>query len=410
MPGQHRRSLAPVTLPGKDMFGRMPQASVTPPTGEVMVTHPGMPPAYDPSHPQPLERDGFIAAFLAAAQPVPPPTSLVTTETTVRIDPDRYLAERGTAEEFKRPADLDENSLSSNFRHSGWRVTRRRVFDSLARTGQNPARRRSFGECGSFTTVQQSAEDPTKFRVRCNHCHDRLCTPCANERARTIRDIVLSHLPDGGISFITLTLAGKDQGLAEKIDRLYRHFRALRAHPIWSEKVAGGVAFLEIKWNEKAKRWHPHLHLIAEAKYFDQGQLSDLWRGITQDSFIVDISRVKDKNSCGSYVAKYASKPLNMSFANSPILLDEAVTALKGRRLVFAFGNWYGTKLSSLDDDEFDLEADNAGWHHFAHLEDLLLAARSGERDATNVLRHAGLEGAFRLLLERVNGPPATGG
>lgn len=360
------------------------------------------PPAIPPTT-STAQSDGLIAAFLAAAESPRPGTSLVTTETSVRIDQDRWLAERGSAEEFGREARIDHLSLSANFRHSGWKLTRQRVFESLGRTGQSSARRRSFGECGTFTTVQQSSADPTKFRISCNHCHDRLCTPCAGERARKIRDVVLAHLPQQGVSFVTLTLAGKDQGLAEKIDRLYSHFRALRAHPAWQEKVTGGVAFLEVKWSEKSQRWHPHLHLIAEAKFIDQATLSDLWRGISKDSWIVDISRVKDRNSCGSYVAKYASKPLNTSFAGVPVLLDEAVAALKGRRLVFAFGSWYGTKLSCLEEEELELEEPGQKWNHFGFLEDVLAAALSGQRDAQNVLKLAGLEPHFRLLLERAN-------
>lgn len=368
-----------------------------------MTDDSGIPPACDPLH-IPHGTDGVLSAFLAAAQSPRPPTLLVHSETSVRFDPDRYLAERGSKEEFGREARIDAVSLSACFRHSGWKMTRMRVFEALGRTGQSQARRRSFGECGSFSSIQQCTDDPLKFRVRCNHCHDRLCTPCATERSRTIRDVVMAHLPEGGISFITLTLAGADQGLSEKVDRLYRHFRALRAHPAWTEKVAGGVAFLEVKWSEKAKRWHPHLHLIAEAKYVDQAVLSDLWRGITKDSYIVDISRVKDRNSCGSYVAKYASKPLNTSFAGVPSLLDEAVASLKGRRLIFAFGSWYGTKLSSLDDDELELDDAGKKWNHFAFLEDVLFAARAGGVDAMNVIRLAGLEGPFRLLLSRDDG------
>ncbi len=210
----------------------------------------------------------------------------------------------------------------------------------------------------------------------------------------------MAALPEGGISFITLTLAGKDNGLAEKIDRLYKHFRALRAHPEWEKHVQGGVAFLEVKWSDKAKRWHPHLHLIAEATFFDQGELSDLWRGITRDSFIVDISRVKSKENCGGYVTKYASKPLNTSFSNSPILLDEAVAALHGRRLCFCFGSWYGTKLTGLDDDILIEDVDTDTYHHFGHLEDILQAARFGSREAMDIIKLAGLDTGFRVMLE----------
>src|SRR5580698_2250787 len=66
-------------------------------TREVTM-HSGMPTPCDPSHPHPLKRDGVIAAFLADAAPPPATTSLVTTETSVRIDSDRWMHERGSAE------------------------------------------------------------------------------------------------------------------------------------------------------------------------------------------------------------------------------------------------------------------------------------------------------------------------
>jgi hypothetical protein len=201
-------------------------------------------------------------------------------------------------------------------------------------------------------------------------------------------------------SFITLTLAGKDTGLAEKVDRLYKHFKALRNHPLWSERVRGGAAFLEIKWSDKAKRWHPHLHVIADANFIDQGELSDVWRGITRDSFIVDIRRVKDEDQAASYVTKYASKPLNTSFSNTPELLDEALQALKGRRLAFCFGEWFGTALdfdsdSLMDEDDFG----SPEWNNFLPLEVVIEQANSGDAYSREILIAGGGEMRWRSSL-----------
>jgi hypothetical protein len=201
-------------------------------------------------------------------------------------------------------------------------------------------------------------------------------------------------------SFITLTLAGHEDGLIEKIDRLYRHFKALRNHPLWEERVRGGAAFLEVKWSDKAKRWHPHLHIIADAGFIDQGELSDVWRGITRDSFIVDIRRVKDEEEAASYVTKYASKPLNTSFSNSPVLLDEAVVALKGKRLCLCFGDWYGTPLdidqdSLLDEDELP----NSEWTNFMPLELCIQHANDGDNYCAEILRIAGAEAKWRAAI-----------
>jgi hypothetical protein len=167
---------------------------------------------------------------------------------------------------------------------------------------------------------------------------------------------------------------------------------------LWAESVTGGAAFLEVKWSDKAQRWHPHLHIIAEAKFMDQGMLSTTWRTISHDSFIVDIRRVKNAEVTGHYVTKYASKPLNTSFAHTPALLDEALKSLKGRRLCLTFGTWYGTPLTDAEDGELELD-DRNHYHSFSPLEDLLLRARSGEREAIQIIKSAGIEGIWRSTL-----------
>lgn len=209
----------------------------------------------------------------------------------------------------------------------------------------------------------------------------------------------MAQIDSKPVSFITLTLKGKGESLSELVDRLYKHFRALRLHPTWAEKVRGGAAFLEIKYNDPSKRWHPHLHIIADADFIDKGVLSDVWRGISKDSFIVDISRVRQAETTAHYVTKYASKPLNMSFCNKAELLDEALRALKGRRLCLCFGTWYGTSLTDAEDATLDEEADDEQWHMFKDLETLLASAAAGDRQAREVIVLAGGEARYRQML-----------
>lgn len=342
------------------------------------------------------------------------PTSLVTQESSMsdevralKQDFDRFWATKGNFQEESHEPLIDESSQASRFRHAGWQEIRRRVWASLQRTSQSSARRVAFGSCGSFSYLEQNNSNATEFRLRCNHCHDRLCTPCATARSARISRILLGLLPAGSnaVSFITLTLCGKDEPLSPLIDRLYKHFRALRLHPLWAEAVEAGAAFLEIKWSDKAQRWHPHLHIICVARYIDQAALSSVWRGITKDSFIVDISRVRDPQKTGQYVTKYASKPLNSSFSNTPRLLDEALLSLKGRRMCLTFGDWYGTPLTDAEDDELEQD-DNRQWHFFTPLDALLDKANSGDRDSIRTLQLARLEGLWRQ--NNLATPPPT--
>lgn len=310
--------------------------------------------------------------------------------------------------------ELDESSLCSCFRHSGWSQIRSKVFASLVRTGQTPTRIHAFGQCGSdawlcrsnITEKDARGVPAYKFCIKSNCCHDRLCTPCANTRSATIRDKLLQLMHGKQVSIITLTLSGKDQGLQEKVDRLYKHFRSLRLHPLWDENVAGGAAFLEIKYSEKAKRWHPHLHIIAEAKFIDQGELSTVWHTITKDSFIVDVGRPRDEKMTGVYVAKYASKPLNSSFSNDPNLLDEAVMALKGRRLCLTFGTWYGTPLTYAEDEALaDDLTDAAGYTTYLHMNQLIRDVRAGDSEAIHISRCLNI---FDRLVRSGLDPPSS--
>jgi hypothetical protein len=309
---------------------------------------------------------------------------------------------------------LDELSLGGRFRHSGWASYRKKVWESLVRTGQTKTRLVAFATCGKDAWLMRSNEAEkcvdgnwrNRYKIQCTCCHDRLCTPCANSRSRVIQQHLLAQIGEKPVSFITLTLAGHDAGLREKVDRLYKHFRALRVHPTWADKVRGGAAFLEVKYSDKAARWHPHLHIICDADFIDQQDLCDAWRSITKDSFIVDIRRVRDAKVTGGYVTKYASKPLNTSFANDADLLDEAVMALKGRRLCLCFGSWYGTPLTYAEDETLaDDLIDAAGYQRWCPLDSLLASALNGDPSDIAILRQLDV---FERFVALANPPPGV--
>jgi hypothetical protein len=78
---------------------------------------------------------------------------------------------------------------------------------------------------------------------------------------------------------------------------------------------------------------------------------------------------------------------LNSSFAGNAQRLDEAVMAMKGRRFVFCFGDWYGTPLNDIDNDDlFDQEADDPQWTSLGRLSDLYDRRRAGDATAAIIL------------------------
>ena len=311
--------------------------------------------------------------------------------------PDTSLEPRETTDFI----DECDETQCSRFRHAGWMPVRKKVLSALVRTGQPTGRRQRFCTCGMGGRLMKKEVEYGKFtyRVFGSYCHDRLCTPCANARSLILRSSLMHRLEtaNGPISFITLTLhGGKNEPLRDAVTRLLQAFKVLRQMPLWANAVKGGGCFLELKRSDRLPRWHPHLHILAEAKFMDQAELSRDWYAATGDSYIVDVRRVKDLEHVGNYVTKYASKPLNSTLLGKPELLDEAVAALKGRRLCLCFGSWYGKPLI----DDFEDDPTLPGWEEVCGLATFMQACNSQEGWAINILTAMHAQDAWRMSLE----------
>jgi hypothetical protein len=361
---------------------------------EEVTMHSGKADTRSPLGPQAGKADGVIAAFLADARPPEVPPLVHPQETTVSPGWETIIRDQ-----------VGPETPGESFMHSGWSLTRRKVIASMFRTRQSESRIKAFMSCGRNAWIEAANDDPTRLRMRCTCCHDRLCQPCAATRAFRIRDAMMGMIHGKRCRFITLTLCGKKSDkLTDLVDRLYKSFRALRLHPTWANAVDGGAAFLEIKRSSKADRWHPHFHIIAEGRFLPQADLSDAWRSITKDSYVVDVRDARDE-AVSHYVAKYASKPLNSSFANNPSHLDEAMEALKGRRLCTCFGSWYGTPLSEAEENELaDDLVDAHGYHFVAQVDDVIAAAACGDHLSMTLLRDC--PGAMERFVRFTNSGP----
>ena len=162
---------------------------------------------------------------------------------------------------------------------------------------------------------------------------------------------------------ITLTVKNGDD-LEERFNHIkksFQKFQQKRKDAIRGKtetefsKVQGSMFSYEV--TNKGNGWHPHIHMIALLDdYIDQGKLSKEWKAITKDSKIVDIRKITSKTgdtldiSSGLLeVFKYALKFSDLDLE----LTWEAYRTLKGKRLLGAFGNLWGSNLepiSMLDD------------------------------------------------------------
>lgn len=264
------------------------------------------------------------------------------------------------------------------FRHSGWQVDRLRIAEALARTDQPDHRTEAFADCGQAAYVLRSLDDPSQYRIAGSCCRDRFCLPCATERSYVIANNVTALVEQKEIRFLTLTIKTGDEPLTESLNKLYRSFQALRRRAIWTRNVFGGVAFLELKRSSRTHRWHPHLHCLIEGRWIEQAKLSSMWHTITGDSYVVDIRRPASNATVARYVTKYASKPFNNSFVRQPELLDEAIVAMRGRKLCVTFGRWRGELLTATPHD--------GAWEHVASLETVISKAASGDIEARAIM------------------------
>lgn len=250
------------------------------------------------------------------------------------------------------------------------------------------SRLEAFGRCGSAAWIYASTIGPESYEIRASHCHDRMCDACATSRSWAVAKRLEDFAADRPTLFVTLTVKNREgQSLRHQLDHLYDSFRQLRRLKLWTDAVSGGAACCEIHRTEK-DRWHCHLHMLVEARYLDAAQLARAWRGITLDSWKVDVQRVTAVSQRAKYVAKYASKPMSGSFWQRPELLEECITALRGRKLVLTFGTWYNAQADLDDEEGDDLLGEWTATHkQLCSLPELWRLAAIGDAHAQHVLK-----------------------
>lgn len=291
-------------------------------------------------------------------------------------------------------------SPSESFRHSGWKTARKRVYDGLKSTHQSITRIQAFANCGTNGWILRSVDRPLEYRFATNACHDRLCVPCAGDRARTVTHQILATLKGEPARFVTLTLRGGEVDLAFGIDRLLRCFRRLRQRKFWKFRVKGGVYFVEFKWSRPSRAWHVHLHVICHGRYIPKEDLISEWYHVTGDSIIVDVSFVRAELKVARYVAKYVTKPWDRDDVDAFDRLEQIITGSHRRRLIGGFGDWQHVALT---------EHPEAGeWIVVGDLETVVSNARSGDADAIFAIESALGDNADKLreLVPEAREPP----
>ena len=267
------------------------------------------------------------------------------------------------------------------FRHSSWTKKRSAVLAAMAQNNLPASRLDRFRCCGSGLTIEYSREEK-RYRVLGCFCHDRHCEPCMRSKANIIAKNLRAKIedkPTAQFRFITLTLRHTEQPLAEQISRLLAAFRKLRNSPCWKSTQTGGSQSLEVKWKVETRKWHPHLHIIAEGIFMDKAELSAAWHHATGDSFVTDIRQLRDAKEAAYYVSKYAAKGVNADVWGDIMAAAEWLNATKGVRTCGTWGTWRGFRLT-------EHKVTSEGWKFVATYAEVLAAARLAKSWAIGVM------------------------
>jgi hypothetical protein len=162
---------------------------------------------------------------------------------------------------------------------------------------------------------------------------------------------------------VTLTLRHREGPLLPQVRRLVRSFAALRKSDLWSSRAKGGVWFLEVKRSRDGLAWHPHMHVLVHGRFMSQVQLSDEWRKVTGDSYIVDVRIVDSVAEATRYVTKYVSKPVDASVGQNHDWHVEYLRDLRSVRMLGTFGSWRGESILGGRDDPEDWVPMGSLWY-----------------------------------------------
>lgn len=230
----------------------------------------------------------------------------------------------------------------------------------------------NLSQCASYLVFHEYFTVDELRLVKAHTCKQHLLCPfCAMRRsgkfvAKNIPKVqqVINENRARIPALVTLTVKN-GPNLQERFNHLRRAHRRLNRRRLdaragksqteWA-KVAGGITAYEFTKQDEGD-WHPHIHaLVMLDDFIDQEQLSQEWKEITGDSFIVDIRRIRGKPNAGGLdiasalleVCKYSLKFHDMTLPDT----WHAYQTLRTRRLVDSFGILRGVQVPDdlLDD------------------------------------------------------------
>lgn len=258
-----------------------------------------------------------------------------------------------------------------------------RVLNVMRSHYRHKKRARRLSMCGAHATVWQSASTG-EIALRSYHCGMRTCPRCRESHAARVKDKLqrfTTTVPINELSMISLTIRSTTAPLGVQISNLYKAFKALRKSDVWKAGKPSGYAVLEITRNTDTGLWHPHLHLLARARYMPLAQVRAAWEIATHGSWSVDIRRVNttSRDKLHSYLAEYLTKPPQDSVMQDDAALTEWIDAHQDRKVLLRFGR---PTLA----DEAPVPPDPRDWSLIGTLAGIIRSAQLGYTHAKHWL------------------------
>jgi hypothetical protein len=229
--------------------------------------------------------------------------------------------------------------------------------------------------CGSFIEFDYYFTHPDKIsKLRsANFCNQRiLCPLCAIRRSAKLMQSYIPKVNEmvsrGYVPYMVTFTIKNGPDLLERYRHLERSMKLLMDRGKKCRKLGqnlttqarfafGAVGSMEFKRGKDSGLWHPHMHMIWFCdRGPDQRALSDEWREITGDSFIVDVRKLRsfdlpenmtDVEAEGDLISDLCEVfKYPMKFQNQPVEdIWHGHFTFKGKKFLRTYGEFYNLRV-----------------------------------------------------------------
>lgn len=207
-------------------------------------------------------------------------------------------------------------------------------------------------KCGERVYRETCKGCGTERHLVISRCMDRFCPTCGSIRTGKLASRYERRIKEKteGLFGYHLTLTFRNTDSLPSYSDIVKLVRKMRLHPIWKAYgcIVGGLWSIEV--TRPKGKWHPHVHMLIFTSeplpvapdgkwpvWFNQS-VSDVWRELTGDSFIVRGTRYDGR---AVEMVKYIGKPADIQRMPLDSFM-ELCGWTKGKRSVQSFGVLHG--------------------------------------------------------------------